>query len=83
MALELVEGDEDGHWAKDGLYPAAMVVADNDDTQWLESYPKSGAVRIPISEIEKAIEAAKRGVRSEAYFDRQRPNEPDGHKEGE
>ena len=70
MTLELVEADESGEVAEGGLYPAATIVADDDETQWLEIYPEGGNVRIPLAEIVKAIELAREGVHGERHYDR-------------
>jgi hypothetical protein len=69
MTLELVEADESGEIAKDGLYPAATIVADDDENKWLEIYPEEGVVRIPLVEVIKAIELAKEGVHGEKHYD--------------
>jgi hypothetical protein len=71
MTLELIEADESGEVANGGLYPAATIVADDDETQWLEIYPEEGVVRIPLSELIKAIELAKDGVHGEKFYDPQ------------
>jgi len=70
MTLELVEADESGSVTEGGLNPVATIVADGDETHWLEIYPEEGAVRIPLSELIRAIELAKDGVHGEGYYDR-------------
>lgn len=70
MTLELVEADESGEAAEGGLDPAATIVADDDEVQWLEIYPEGGIVRIPLAEVVKAIEFAKEGVHGEKHYDR-------------
>lgn len=69
MTLELVEADESGEIAEGGLYPAATIVADDDETQWIELYPEGGNVRIPLAEFVKAIELARDGVHGEKHYD--------------
>lgn len=69
--LELIGADASGSVVEDGLYPIAMVVADDSGELWMELYLKSESVRIPMSEVERAIEVAKRNVRSERSFERE------------
>ena len=69
--LELVEADDSGSMVDGGLYPAATIVADDDETQWLEIYPEEGPVRVPLSELRRAIEVAREGVHGERYYDAQ------------
>jgi len=69
MTLELVEADDLGEIVKGGLFPAATIVADDEEVQWLEMYPTEGNIRIPLTEIIKAIELAKEGVHGEKYYD--------------
>ena len=69
MTLELIEADESGDIVEGGLYPAATIVADDDETQWIEVYSEEGPVRIPLSELMKAIELAKEGVHGESHYD--------------
>ena len=71
MTLELIEADGSGEETKGGLYPAATIVADDEEVQWLEIYPAEGSVRIPLAEIIKAIELAKEGVHGEKHYDQQ------------
>ncbi len=67
--LELVEADDSGAIAEGGLDPAATIVADDNEVQWLEIYPPEGIVRIPLSEVVQATKAAKDGVHGERYYD--------------
>jgi hypothetical protein len=71
MTLELIEGNEFGEIAEGGLYPAARIVGDNSEIQWLEIYPEGEIVRIPITEIEQALLAAKEAVHGANFYDQQ------------
>ncbi len=68
MTLELIEGNALGEVKEDGLYPAARIVADSAEDQWLEIYPDGEVVRIQVSEIEKALKEARAGVHGEKSF---------------
>jgi hypothetical protein len=69
MTLELIEANGSGEMIDGGLYPAATIVADDDETQWIEIYPEGGPVRIPVAEFEQAIELARKDVHGESYYD--------------
>jgi hypothetical protein len=78
MSLELIEADASGEVADGGLCPAATIVADDDERQWLEIYPEEGSVRIPLSEVIKAIQLAKDGVHGERFYDALSDEVPEG-----
>ncbi len=70
LQLEIVAGDPDGR-ILDGHHEAvARIVADDDEFQWFEFFTLRGAIRIPVSAVERAIAAAKSDVHGEAWYDR-------------
>jgi hypothetical protein len=77
MTLELCEADESGELVEGGLYPAATIVADENEKQWLELYPEGELVRIPLTEFEEAIAQAKEGVHGEKFYDSHDSTEAD------
>ena len=72
--LEICAGDEAGKLLGDAPYPIATILADEQEKRWFEFYTPSGTVRLPLAEVERAIEAAKPAVHGEAWYDR-RPDE--------
>ena len=48
---------------------ATIVAEDKDESLWFEIYVDENAVRIPLSTIQEALEAAKTEVHSETWYE--------------
>ena len=70
--LEICAGNEAGDLHPDIRTPLATVLSDNAERRWVEFYTTSGAVRIPLAELERAIQVAKPDVHGENWYDRPR-----------
>jgi hypothetical protein len=68
--LEICAADENGVLIKDASYPLATILADDQEVRWFEFCTANGPVRLPLAEIERAIEVAKSDVHGEAWYDR-------------
>ena len=70
--LEICAGTEAGDLQPDIPTPLATILSDNAETRWVEFYTTTGPVRIPLAELERAIQVAKADVHGEAWYDRPR-----------
>jgi hypothetical protein len=70
MTLEICPGNEDGSRIDGSAFPLATILADDEQRLWMEIYTGDGPVRVPVSEIERALERAKLEVRPEVWYDR-------------
>jgi hypothetical protein len=68
--LEICAADKTGALIKDASYPLATILADDQEVRWFEFWTPNGLVRLPLAEIERAIEVAKPDVHGEAWYDR-------------
>ena len=68
--VEFLEATDNGEEVEGGL-EIARIFADESDIQWLEIYMNENAVRIPLSEIKRALQYAEQTVRSEKHYERQ------------
>ena len=68
--LEICAADETGALLRDASYPLATILADDQEVRWFEFSTPNGLVRLPLAEIERAIEVAKPDVHGEAWYDR-------------
>ena len=68
LQLEVLPADADGRsLSADALM---TVLGDDADRLWVQLYDVAGnLVRIPLTELEKAIESAKAEVHGEAWYD--------------
>lgn len=69
LQLEVLPADADG-WSlsADALM---TVIGDGADRLWVQLYDAAGhLVRIPLAELERAIDSAKADVQGEAWYDR-------------
>jgi hypothetical protein len=48
--------------------PVAWITADHNEKLWLEFGVGAGKMRLPLTEIERALEIAKSEVHSEAWY---------------
>jgi hypothetical protein len=83
MTLELVEAADDGNIKPGGLYPVATILADDAGRQHLELYSEGLIVRIPLLEIERALQAAKEGVHGGSFYDQQLRKDKIGNQDPE
>jgi hypothetical protein len=73
MQLEILAGGSDGSFVLDRPEALARILADDNEFQWFEFFAPEGRVRVPVSEIERAISAGKADVHGEAWYDKQLP----------
>lgn len=73
MQLEILAGDPDGAFLPDHPEALARIVADDDEIRWFEFFTPEGRIRLPLSEIERAIAISKPDVHGEAWYDKNRP----------
>lgn len=67
--LELLAADEKGDEIDVGLYPLCRFVSEKRNTIQFELHGSDKIIRFPIEELERAIELAKKWVKSEDSFD--------------
>ena len=69
LQLEVLPADADGRsLSADALI---TVLGDDADQLWVQLYDAAGnLVRIPLAELERAVDSAKADVRSEAWYHR-------------
>jgi hypothetical protein len=73
LQIEILAGGPDGEFVPSRPEALARIVADDNDVRWFEFFTPEGPVRIPLSEIERAIQAGVSEVHSEAWYDKNLP----------
>jgi hypothetical protein len=73
MQLEILAGGPDGEFLPNCPEALARIVADDNEIHWFEFFTPEGRVRLPLSEIERAIAAGKPDVHGEAWYDKHLP----------
>ena len=69
LQLEVLPADANGQPL--GADALMTVLGDDADNLWVQLYDVAGnLVRIPLAELERAIESAKAEVHGEAWYDR-------------
>lgn len=69
MNLEMCNGTPDGKLSDYGPYPIAWFRADIKGQIKFVIETSSGIVSLPLSELERAIQAAKKEVHGEDYYE--------------
>ena len=69
MNVELCMGDHDGNLVDGDPYPIMWIRADDEDMKLLVVMTDAGAISMPLSEVERAIDIAKQEVHCESYYD--------------
>ncbi|MEO0600536.1 MAG: hypothetical protein AAF211_03815 [Myxococcota bacterium] len=69
MNLELCMADEQGRRVADGPYPLLTFRAETEGMLSVVFEFPDGPVELPLSELERAIAAAKEDVHSESFYD--------------
>jgi len=73
LQMEILAGGPNGEFIPSRPEAVARIIADDNELHWFEFFTPEGPVRIPLSEIERAIEAGKPDVHGEAWYDRLLP----------
>lgn len=73
LQLEILAGGPEGTYLPKHPEAVARILADDTEVQWFEFTTPLGEYRLPLSEIERAIEVAKADVHGEAWYDREQP----------
>ena len=71
--MEILAGGPDGEFLANRPEAVARILADDNEVRWFEFFTPEGPVRVPLSEIERAISAGKPDVHGEAWYDKQQP----------
>ena len=66
--LEILAANKKGEEVDVGLYPLCRFISTDKDLIQFEIYVDKKIIRIPIEELENAIQSAKKWVRSENLF---------------
>jgi hypothetical protein len=69
MQLELHEGAPSGV-PSGGPFPILTILKNDQEHLWVELYTGAGPVRVPLKDLQAAIERAAEEVRSEASYDK-------------
>ena len=70
MQLEILAGDSEGAFLPERPDALARIVADDNEIRWFEFFTPDGRIRLPLSEIERAIAAGKPDVHGEAWYEK-------------
>ena len=69
MQVEILAGSNAGEFLPDRLMAIARIIADDSESLFFEFFTPEGSVRMPLSEVERAIGVAKTDVHGEAWYD--------------
>ena len=73
LQLEILAGALNGEFMPARPEAVARILADDNEVRWFEFFTPDGPVRIPLSEIERAIQASTSDVHGEAWYDKRLP----------